>query len=560
MFDKFDYFNRGYIFGVKTDKYKPYINYDWSTTTASGLRYLKDVGSTPTYNASMYFGRGAYLNGVDQSIEHDTITLSADFTYITTKQWNGNTFDIIHGGATAYIGIANSNSIVLKGTTYTYIPLNTTLLSNLIYNICIKRIGNILYAYINGVEAGNTSITVESISLNTVSRYGSAFGEKIIKDMFIFNRALTQSEITQAYEQPELFYAMAQADSTCVLNMPMCETDGYVRNMKTYSEGDNFSGFTIGSQTTGTGNSITKNNNTFNITNVVSTGQVYYPLVRFTPDVFNSDLYYQEIEVKCVTGTLKVGVIEGNPSTTINEVLTAGQSRVYTKVSGFANLGGQKGVIFLDGLNYPSFTAEVTLRNVRKITNGIHPIQNYTTSVRDNAKNLQYGLQTCKFVRDGLGVIQSASDYLEGDTVGYADTGWVPSADEDWQVECVWYVGEMDASQWRKVCRISNVIKIERNQSDIATIGYEVYGLSGTTSTIKNEYVHILIDSTGKVYLNGSNIKDGKPIKTSTDVTLKLFKYSSTADIGNMFIKLFKVHKIPQDPIKLYNNAQGLLS
>lgn len=29
MFDKFDYFNRGYIFGVKTDKYKPYINYTW---------------------------------------------------------------------------------------------------------------------------------------------------------------------------------------------------------------------------------------------------------------------------------------------------------------------------------------------------------------------------------------------------------------------------------------------------------------------------------------------------------------------------------------------------
>ena len=48
--------------------YNPLINYDWSTTTTSGLRYLKDVGSTPTYNASMYFGRGAYFNGVDQGI------------------------------------------------------------------------------------------------------------------------------------------------------------------------------------------------------------------------------------------------------------------------------------------------------------------------------------------------------------------------------------------------------------------------------------------------------------------------------------------------------------
>ena len=30
------------------------------------------------------------------------------------------------------------------------------------------------------------------------------------------------------------------------------------------------------------------------------------------------------------------------------------------------------------------------------------------------------GLQTCKFVRDSLGVIQSASDYLVCDRVGYA--------------------------------------------------------------------------------------------------------------------------------------------
>ena len=55
-------------FVAMATKYNPLINYDWSTTTTSGLRYLKDVGSTPKYNASMYFGRGAYLNGVDQSI------------------------------------------------------------------------------------------------------------------------------------------------------------------------------------------------------------------------------------------------------------------------------------------------------------------------------------------------------------------------------------------------------------------------------------------------------------------------------------------------------------
>lgn len=344
--------------------YNPLINYNWSTTTTSGLRYLKDVGSTPKYDASMYFGRGAYLNGVDQTIT---------------------------------------------------VPINTTI------QTALKRV--------NGI------VTINETSQILTNYVISGLG--VHKDYYLFTRLLTTAEKDSYINTPEAFYAMAQADATCVLNMPMCENDGYVRNMKTYSEGDNFSRVTIGSQTMGTGNSITQNNNTFNITNVVLTGQVYYPLVRFTPDVFNSDLYYQEIEVKCVTGTLKVGVIEGLPGTSINEVLTTGQSRVYTKVSGFANLGGQKGAIYLDGLNYPSFTAEITLKNVRKITNGIQPIQNYTTACRTNAQNLSYGLQTCKFNRDSLGVIQSASDYLECDGVGYANTGWTPDLTKKLSIEFI---------------------------------------------------------------------------------------------------------------------------
>ena len=192
-------------------------------------RYLKDVGSTPTYNASMYFGRGAYLNGVDQTIT---------------------------------------------------VPINTTIQTSL------KRV--------NGV------VTINETSQTLTNYVISGLG--VHKDYYLFTRLLTTSEKDSYINTPELFYAMAQADSTCVLNMPMCETSSTARNYRT-------------------------------------------------------------------------------------------------------------------GIDYP--------------------ITNYTTSVRDNAKNLQYGLQTCKFVRDSLGVIQSASDYLEGDSAGYANTGWVPSADEDWTLQTV---------------------------------------------------------------------------------------------------------------------------
>ena len=215
MFNLFKPFDMLTIKSSGIVAYNPLINYDWSTTTTSGLRYLKDVGSTPTYNASMYFGRGAYLNGVDQTIT---------------------------------------------------VPINTTI------QTALKRV--------NGV------VTINETSQTLTNYVISGLG--VHKDYYLFTRLLTTAEKDSYTNTPELFYAMAQADNTCVLNMPMCETSSTVRNYKT-------------------------------------------------------------------------------------------------------------------GID--------------------HPITNYTTSVRNNAKNLQYGLQTCKFVRDSLGVIQSASDYLECDGVGYGNTG-----------------------------------------------------------------------------------------------------------------------------------------
>lgn len=399
MFDKFDYFNRGYIFGVKTDKYKPYINYDWSTTTAkeyktdgvelvvnggfdtdlsgwintnsywqwnngrvyhpdgtvnnglfqgnkAGLltfdtevisgslavefngvttyysksgtysiyseaetvlnfkrhgsfhgyldnisvqkviqapnkRYLKDVGSTPTYNASMYFGRGAYFNGVDQSIEHDAISSSDSvaYSFCGKQTFTSNRYNLwTTGYGISYYLVLNTE---YKNISYAF---------NSNYNYVLNLTKNSIKLYENGLLVINITTTdILYGSSKTIGRRGSSYyGASYLKDFYIFDRNLTEIEITQAYEQPELFYAMAQADSACVLNMPMCETSSTARNYKT-------------------------------------------------------------------------------------------------------------------GIDYP--------------------ISNYTTSVRDNAKNLQYGLQTCKFVRDSLGVIQSASDYLEADGVGYADTG-----------------------------------------------------------------------------------------------------------------------------------------
>ena len=333
LFKPFDLFKIGY----SGSTYNPLINYDWSTTTTSGLRYLRDVGSTPTYNASMYFGRGAYLNGVDQTIA---------------------------------------------------VPINTIIQTSL------KRV--------NGV------VTINETSQILTNYVISGLG--VHKDYYLFTRLLTPAEKDSYTNTPELFYAMAQADNTCVLNMPMCETSSTARNYKT-------------------------------------------------------------------------------------------------------------------GIDYP--------------------IINYTSSVRDNAKNLQYGLQTCKFVRDSLGVIQSASDYLEGSGVGYANTGWIPSSGEDWTIECG-FIAKMDNVIKRMGCGWTNSTQVIIGESTSNRVQAYV-GNKQAVATITNPNVEIiLIKSNGYalVYINKVQIINeliGLPFSPDEAFRLSGHRLWSVYPWNNTITK-FKVH------------------
>ena len=318
--------------------YNPLINYDWSTTTASGLRYLKDVGITPTYNASMYFGRGAYLNGVDQTIT---------------------------------------------------VPINTTI------QTALKRV--------NGI------VTINETSQTLTNYVISGLG--VHKDYYLFTRLLTTAEKDSYTNTPEAFYAMAQADNTCVLNMPMCETDGYARNMKSYSEGSelinpaNFIPFN-------TNDTVKVNGTTITIT----TRTDYWGYCPIDVDTSNGSYVYYSYEVVSSTGGSRYARFTTSESPNGAPI---GQALPNT-------IGVHKGVTYVPSDigniafgNSPTNTLVIKDVSVKKLS-GVYPIINYTTSVRDNAKNLQYGLQTCKFVRNNLGVIQSASNYLECNGTGYA--------------------------------------------------------------------------------------------------------------------------------------------
>jgi hypothetical protein len=362
----FKMFNSFGMFGgaKKLSTYNPLINYDWSTTTTSGLRYLKDIGSTPTYNASMFFGRGAYLNGVDQTIT---------------------------------------------------IPINTTI------QTALKRV--------NGVA------TISEASQTLTNYVISGLG--VHKDYYLFTRLLTPSEKDSYTNTPELFYAMAQADNTCVLNMPMCETSSTARNYKT-------------------------------------------------------------------------------------------------------------------GIDYA--------------------ITNYTSSVRDNAKNLQYGLQTCNFVRDSLGVIQSASNYLECDGVGYANCGNFLDTQNDFSIE---FIGLFKTSTAEQAHGVGYIDAYNRITFSMDTTGKLFSRCGGTIiSYDSNSFYNICSSLTltfnktlkqFKVYLNG--VYAGNYINNNFTLTKSIFiigAQGSTTYQVNGGVRLFKVHdkELTQAEITAnYNSyvAKGLL-
>jgi hypothetical protein len=400
------------------------------------LRYLKDVGSTPTYNASMYFGRGAYLNGVDQRLEDVLLKEPLEDIGVLCFRVNPSNLD------STYI-ISNADGSVRfyirKEPSGWHVGLADTFVNTGIIPIAGEA-KDIILAWNSGtftLSVGSDSYTntyigscagIYKLTVSSSQRYTPSYFGGVLKDIVIFNRALTQSEITQFYEQPELFYATAQADSTCVLNMPMCETDGYVRNMKSYSKGSELD--------------TTFNANIYSSNALLRVAQFNLGLVVEANKTYLVEIEYDDTANSILTGYICYGEkgdgTYGTFQTELKGIVNGTKGTAFYLLqmpSTYLGLGIASAYAWITTTTSGK-TAYISVRSLKELT-GIYPITNYTSSVRDNAKNLQYGLQTCKFVRDSLGVIQSASNYLECDGVGYIKTQWIPNGTDVFTLETV---------------------------------------------------------------------------------------------------------------------------
>lgn len=529
-------------------------------------RYLKDVGSTPTYNASMYFGRGAAFNGVDQSISVPVSVNRAQGTSVCIVISDSSIANLgyvaVSNTSTAHIVQYNGAYGIYDVPTGYYKALFTPTKNT--HHICVTQVGSVGKMYVDGVFIRQTTLS-NSSNPPAISIMGTQFGfvSGLLKDLFYFNKPLTQEEITQAYEQPEAFYAMAQGDSTCLLNMPMCETDGYVRNMKSYGVGSELDTSFVPNNYTPS--AVTARIAQFNLGLVVEANKTYLVEIEYD-DTTNSIL----------TGYASYGA-KGDGT----------HSSFHTGLKGIVK--GTKGTAFYLlqmpstylGLNSTTAyawitttaagqTAYISVRSLKEVT-GIYPITNYTASVIDNAKNLQYGLQTCKFKRDSLGVIQSASNYLECDGVGYGNTGWGSIASEEKTIEYIVEkllriptVFESIVTDGKAESKLYSRFNINKTNS----IGTNIGG-NGYTEVTFNNVVHITI----VLKTNGYELfKDGvsQGFKNATGSIPRLTDVLIGTDANRIKtlsspIRLLKVHSkaLTQAEITAnYNSyvAKGLLS
>jgi hypothetical protein len=223
----------------RSNTYNPYIKYNWGYEDVGedGTMYLKDTTS-PKFPAESFAGNGTYFDGVG----HRLVNLNAncatsDFSLcaIVTKCRDSL---FVYGGT--YIVFNSTYMRIRVGLViydFTYEDIGVNLYTNE-SPLLLQITGNShINIYINSVLK-TSSIRSEngSFILNHINLTNTSTGQ--FKDIYLFDRTLTQQEIELNYKQPNNFFELARNDNTCVLNMPLSEKGEYRRN---YADGQDYS-------------------------------------------------------------------------------------------------------------------------------------------------------------------------------------------------------------------------------------------------------------------------------------------------------------------------------
>ena len=592
-------------YGLPSDKI-PLLDYKWSVTLnkPDGREFL-DYGKGHS-NGKLYFGRGVKFNGTDQNVSLSSSGLVDGGNWSMCGQISTNNIDTTTRQLLADTYYESNSISIVKGKLLVWVRGNNENLhftydvnieAGRLYHVCVtvennKEVrvyfqGELLavedfsgYSTTNLNRPLRIGYNLDGISSNILLSKGVLTPEQIEyqynrPEKFLYSVSTTQSDGSKTYSLQSEVLTQDELDSV-VAYLPMCETDKYVRNMVGYSEGVDL--LPNGDFNSGLDGYSMDDDGTIELvdyegeTNVL---KCYFPAdndrCRWNITLPDNGFYLLETKFYVEAGTLRFDASDskliGNE---VTDFIVSDATSGWVAVTTVLNC--------LDASNpievwYRTRDAETTYyiaySKLRKLTS-THQIENFTNSVRDEAMNLTYGLQTCFLKRDELGVPYNSSfDRLNCDGVGYVDTGYYVNYTEAKQIELVVserYSAFGVATYGAIIGNSENYTSLycRFNSGTTHNIGINCNSYGYTSFSI-TQIAHIVIDikTDGyEVFHNGigQGFKNNEGGTTSGG-PLILGKISTTAQglAGNS--KLFKVHTTPQDPMQLYNEAvrKGLL-
>ena len=237
MNNMFSMFNTFGMFGKRRfELYKPYINYTWSNTfQVADKMYSKDSG-TAGLNLQQFFGQGCWFNGIDMSIGIGRVPVSGNTTLVysfvptlNSRIFGRMTWDSFVGFST----VSATEGVVRCRFTGTDTVFTPRLTLGVPYNITLVLKPDVIDLWVNNILKESISHTYTfAHPLEFIGRNSTAFANCVIKDIYIYNKHLTTTEIEKYTNQPNQFFMDSLEDGSCVLAMPMCEKNNLVRNYK----------------------------------------------------------------------------------------------------------------------------------------------------------------------------------------------------------------------------------------------------------------------------------------------------------------------------------------
>ena len=547
--------------------YKPYINYTWSMLPNG---QVQNIGNSGT-NLQLYSGNPLDFQG-SQYIATG-LNLSQTFT-VSLRAYNcingyilGSAYSLserfyffVQGGYYSF-RFGNSSSIISN--------IQTSSEDNIFIEIVetsytIKINDSIL----SGTFPFNADGVFRSITIGAdIAGANNLDGQ--LDYLTISDRVLTQEEIALSNSNPNAFYDSMVNDANTLFATDFRGTAGYIADDKNkvvgselVTNGDFSDGTTgwitstwyveneqfISDNASDTWRqNITVNNGTYKVSAFISINQ--------TTSLSNSSL-------QIFDGTTDSVLIDGAISVTPYGVYsqqingTREYSFIVNITSGTLRLGG-----------YSADKISIDNISVKEIS-AVYPITNYSETMRTNFQQEPTGLQDLTRSFDSLGFYTGVTDYLKGNGVGYGDTGWVPSADEDWTLEVIIELFDNSASDTTMGCAATERVFI--SQQSNARLKYAIGDMTSSYTSLFSfgDFISLTL-----VYYNSGNVKAYEngilTLNVSSTLTqpVTTFRLLTEEYFNKKLlnkIKLFKVHQKVLTQEEITNNyndyvAQGLL-